>query len=62
MSRSESSEGIPTMERAPPNIINLEATNIEEGVAAAAAAQQASVADTEERTPFRKRKGKKTSG
>ncbi|GJW06696.1 zinc finger BED domain-containing protein RICESLEEPER 2-like protein, partial [Tanacetum coccineum] len=62
MSRSESSEGIPTMERAPPNIINLEATNIEEGVAAAAAAQQASVADTEECTPFRKRKRKKTSG
>ncbi|GJV96764.1 putative RNA-directed DNA polymerase [Tanacetum coccineum] len=62
MSRSESSEGIPTMERAPPNIINLEASNIEEGVAEAAAAQQASVADTEERTPFRKRKRKKTSG
>ena len=57
---SESSEGTPIMERVP-NIINLEASNSEKGVAASAATQQANVADTEEHTPFRKRKRKKTS-
>ncbi|GJS90553.1 zinc finger BED domain-containing protein RICESLEEPER 2-like protein [Tanacetum coccineum] len=61
MSGCESSEGTPIMERAP-DIINVETSNSEEGIAAAAAAQQENVASTEEHTPFRKRKRKKTAG
>nr|GEW45247.1 hypothetical protein [Tanacetum cinerariifolium] len=61
MSRCESIEGTLIMERAPV-IINVETSNSEEGIAAAAATQQENVASTEEHTPFRKRKRKKTAG
>ncbi|GKC44821.1 zinc finger BED domain-containing protein RICESLEEPER 2-like protein, partial [Tanacetum coccineum] len=46
----------------PPSIINVETSNSKEGIAAAAAAQQENVASTEEHTPFKKRKRKKTAG
>ncbi|GKB75589.1 zinc finger BED domain-containing protein RICESLEEPER 2-like protein [Tanacetum coccineum] len=57
MSGCESSEGTPIMERGP-GIINVETSNSEEGIDA----QQENVASTEEHTPFRKRKRKKTTG
>ncbi|GJU66984.1 hypothetical protein Tco_1253243 [Tanacetum coccineum] len=61
MSGCESSKGSPILE-SPPSIINVETSNLEEGIVAADVAQQENVASIEEHTPFKKRKRKKTVG